>query len=330
MPTHPAALVAVIEPQEPASVDDISHFHQVPAGAATPFQAMLLDYGTDQSRLAIYRRLDRVAGILAAGTAPEDFPWEKLTPDHLLGVKTKLQQQNLKPASVNAHMSVVKKMAHTVWRQGLMSAEMLSRIKDVRGVKGKSRAGRLVEDNELFRVIHFCQELAKSGKPIGLRDCAMLALCFVAGLRRSEAASVQVEDYDPTNGNIEVKQGKGNKDRITRVGGKARVAVNDWLEVRGMEPGPLLTKVRGRVIYPTSISGQNIYMRFRTLAAAAGVPHFCVHDGRRRLISQMWELGKGREAQIVAGHESIAVTATYDKRAEKDALATLDKIKFPY
>ena len=71
-------------------------------------------------------------------------------------------------------------------------------------------------------------------------------------------------------------------------------------------------------------------MDMKHLAEAAGVAHFCLHDLRRTMASSMWDLGKGREAQILLGHANISTTAMYDKRGEDSALESVEKLAFPY
>jgi integrase len=109
------------------------------------------------------------------------------------------------------------------------------------------------------------------------------------------------------------------------------VGLSGWLAVRGSEPGPILCPVRkgGRILIGR-MSGQALYARARLRAKQAGLRSFCLHDGRRTLLSTLWAQGKGKDAQKIAGHASIAVTAQYDRRDEREARKALEGMEIPF
>ena len=73
----------------------------------------------------------------------------------------------------------------------------------------------------LFEGVHVPGERARAlldtcsadRSPAGSRDAAAFALMFGAGLRRIEAAGVQLDDYDPETGALTIT-GKGNRQRM--------------------------------------------------------------------------------------------------------------------
>jgi integrase len=75
------------------------------------------------------------------------------------------------------------------------------------------------------------------------RDAAFLALAYSCGLRRSEAVAIDLGDVDVISGELRVRRGKGRKPRQVTVPPSGLPALQDWLQARGSEPGPLFCPV---------------------------------------------------------------------------------------
>ena len=82
------------------------------------------------------------------------------------------------------------------------------------------------------------------------RDAALLSLLYASGLRRAEAVALELADIDQITGLLRVRQGKGRKPRPVSLPASALPALQDWLEARGSEPGPLFCPVlkNGRLV----------------------------------------------------------------------------------
>jgi integrase/recombinase XerC len=65
-------------------------------------------------------------------------------------------------------------------------------------------------------------------------ETALFEVIYGAGLRVSEACGLDVGDIEADGGSayVRVRQGKGRKDRIVPLGGKARAALDDWTTQR--------------------------------------------------------------------------------------------------
>src|SRR6187549_3396575 len=65
-------------------------------------------------------------------------------------------------------------------------------------------------------------------------EAALLEVIYGAGLRVSEACGLDVGDIELDGGRayVRVRQGKGRKDRVVPVGGKARAALDAWTSAR--------------------------------------------------------------------------------------------------
>ena len=58
-----------------------------------------------------------------------------------------------------------------------------------------------------------------------LRDIAMILFMLDTGVRASEMVALSVSDLDSVSGAVQVKQGKGRRDRVVFLGAKAHKAL---------------------------------------------------------------------------------------------------------
>ena len=66
--------------------------------------------------------------------------------------------------------------------------------------------------------------------PLGVRDRAIMELLYSSGLRRSELVRLQIEDLNFERETLQVRQGKGGKDRVVPVGKRALAWLERYLE----------------------------------------------------------------------------------------------------
>jgi site-specific recombinase XerD len=154
---------------------------------------------------------------------------------------------------------------------------------------------------------------------------------YGVGLRRAEAASLTIADYDSESGELRVR-GKGDKERLGYATGGAKEALDAWIELRGGEPGPLFCRVNkaGRVEL-APISEQAVYAILRRLATAADVTAFSPHDLRRTFVSDLLDAGADIAAvQRLAGHANVQTTARYDRRGEHAKRKAAELLHVPY
>jgi site-specific recombinase XerD len=66
------------------------------------------------------------------------------------------------------------------------------------------------------------------------RDMSIVTFMLNTGLRLSETISLKLDDLEISErkGQVLVRQGKGNKERIVPLNADAREALNEWLKVR--------------------------------------------------------------------------------------------------
>ncbi len=96
---------------------------------------------------------------------------------------------------------------------GLMDAESFQRASRIKTIRGKpAPAGRALEREELRALFASCAG-GDASASINVRDAALLAVLYGAGLRRAEVVQLDVSDLAMESGAL-VVHGKGNKVRL--------------------------------------------------------------------------------------------------------------------
>jgi len=257
-------------------------------------------------------------------------PWHQLRYQHVVAIRTKLQELNLAPATVNAHLHALRGVARAAFGLELMSADDLQRIRDVRPITAQRLpAGRAITPGELGALMDAC---ASDPGPAGVRDAAIIGLMVAGGLRRAEVVALNVEDYDPGSGEIRVLAAKGNKQRIIFCDNGAKDAVDDHLALNGGETGPLFTPINkgGRMIRDRRMSDHAIYEVLRRRSLQANVRDITPHDCRRTCISTLLSLVDVTTVAKFCGHSSVTTTQRYDRRGDEESRKAAGMIHVPY
>lgn len=170
---------------------------------------------------------------------------------------------------------------------------------------------------------------------IGIRDRAILALGFSAGLRRSEISGLNVDDVTIDDEKMRVairrsktdQEGQGSNLVIERTPNSAFcavAAVEAWLKASEIDGGPLFRGVNrwGHVGY-LAISGEKIRTIVRDRALEAGLKEkdFSAHSLRAGLATSAFDLDIALvDVSKRLRHKNPKTTMVYDRRTEeKDA-----------
>ena len=169
-----------------------------------------------------------------------------------------------------------------------------------------------------------------TGRPLGLRDRAMLELMYATGLRVSELTGLQLANLNTSQGVIRVV-GKGRKERLVPMGEEAM----DWLDRYLTTSRPVLLKgsqspfvfVTAR---KTAMTRQAFWYMVRRNALAAGIskvisPHMLRHSFATHLLNHGADL---RVVQLLLGHSDLSTTQIYTHIA-REALKRLHEAHHP-
>jgi len=260
--------------------------------------------------------LNVVAYKLQQKKSHQQVDWSRLNYEQILELLSDLSAQGKSPATINVYLSALKGVAKEAWRKKLIDVETYQHIKEISRIRGsRSTKGRALELDELNELIDYCMQ--QEGV-IAMRDAAVIALVYGAGLRRNEAAGLMLSDLDRNAGTIKV-MGKGNKERINALHNRIIEIVEVYLEERLTAPGPLFLRARkGNKLINEPISGQTIYDIIVRRYKEAGLKRLTPHDLRRTYATKLLEGGEDVFlVQDLMGHSSVETTKNYDRRSEK-------------
>lgn len=276
----------------------------------------LLSLQSKQSRVTMSSLLNVMAKMLQKKKRHQDVDWSQLHYERILVLLSELSDQGKSPATINVYLSALKGVAKESWRKKLIDVESYQHIKEIRRIKGsRSIKGRALDLDELNKLIDYC--MAQEGV-IAMRDAAVIALVYGAGLRRHEAAGLMLADLNTQEGSIKVL-GKGNKERVNALHDRNLDIIFTWLDERGLAPGPLFLRARkGNKLVNEPISGQTIYDIVIRRYKEAGLKRLTPHDLRRTFATKLLENGEDVFlVQDLMGHSSVETTKNYDRRDEK-------------
>jgi len=160
------------------------------------------------------------------------------------------------------------------------------------------------------------------------RDLVMLQTLRYAGLRISELCHVRIEDLDlsdPNDPEIQVKHGKGDKDRNVPIGSKLLPILIEWI---GERKAGLVFPGRGE----RPLCSRTFQRRLPALARAAGFvvskenkanPHRLRHTFATSYLKANKNL---REVQELLGHSSLQTTAIYLHTDQEELKRGVDRL----
>ncbi|MCH8883930.1 MAG: tyrosine-type recombinase/integrase, partial [SAR324 cluster bacterium] len=310
------------------SLTIIEQNHPALQPSANPAVVYLASLGPG-SRRAMRQALGVISELLTGTKAePLQVPWWNVQYQHSQAIRS-LLMENYSPASTNKMLAALRGVLRESWRLGFMDAETFHRAIDIKTVKGNAiPKGRSVGSGEINALVEVC---FADPPPAGVRDAAILALLYAAGLRRSEVVVLDLADYDSETGSLKILASKGNKARTVYLGNGAKAAMTGWINIRGDKAGPLLHRIRkGGKIIPERLTDQAIWVILEKRFKQAKVKPFTPHDLRRTFAGEMLDAGVDLvTVQKLMGHASPVTTSRYDRRNEKTKMEAATKIHFP-
>src|SRR3954454_19578671 len=209
-------------------------------------------------------------------------------------------------ATVNRKAACLRSFYRHLRREEEITDDPAARLETPR--RGK-KLPEVLSYGEVQRLL--AQPLGDDGAT--LRDRALLELMYASGLRASETISLEISDVDLEHGIVRAR-GKGSKERLVPVGGRAIAAVRVSLRagrpglVRDHDERKLFLNFRGG-----PLTRQGLYKIVLRHAKSAGLadrmsPHTLRHSFATHLLSGGCDL---RSVQEMLGHADLSTTQLY-------------------
>jgi integrase/recombinase XerC len=247
------------------------------------------------------RDLKRCAKFMAG---QELKRWTELKAKHIRQFIAQLNREQLSARSIQRSLSSVRSLFRYLIREGVASENP---AQAVQAPKAQKRLPSTLDVDQVSGLLdHVNQDTF-----INCRDRAMMELFYSSGLRLAELARLNCRDIDLADKLVYVT-GKGDKERVVPVGGKAIEAIRIWLQRRDesglFNQAALFVSKRGG-----RLGVRSIQQRVHYWGKQQGISdHVHPHRLRHAFASHMLEAsGDLRAVQELLGHADISTTQVY-------------------
>jgi len=245
-------------------------------------------------------------GQLAAYIEERGLALGRVDNVHIRGFMAELHERKLKRSSLARKLAAVRSFFQFCVRKGWLAENPVSIVATP---KQEKRVPSLLCVEELAGFL----ETPRSGRPLIMRDRAILELLYATGIRVSELVGINREDVNFKERLIRIR-GKGKKERLVPFG---RIAGERMTAYLGVRPTLLKSEVGERALFLNSRGGRltarsverivDKYIRLTAVRRKIS-PHSLRHSFASHLLSRGADL---RVIQELLGHESLATTQKY-------------------
>jgi integrase/recombinase XerC len=261
----------------------------------------------------------------------EDFALENITPSDVREYRQHLQtEQSLKASTVNRKLASLPSLMNWGVESGRFSSNPAAKMKYVKQV---AQSPKWLDKNEQYalqRAMEKDVQLAQLRYPkrwvTRRRDMSIVTFMLNTGLRLSETISLKLDDVEISErkGQVLVRQGKGNKERVVPLNADAREALNQWSKVRPITNcSKLWLSVESGS--DEGLTGRAVQRVLKRYGEDAGIEKLTPHVLRHSFAKNLTNKGVGIEkvAQLL-GHENLNTTQIYIKPDFKDLEKALE------
>jgi integrase/recombinase XerC len=231
-----------------------------------------------------------------------------LAPADLRAFMARRREQGVENRSLLRGLAAVRSLLRFLEKQGLAKTEVFAAIRAPKRPHALPKALTVADAREL---VDPATRAGEAREPwIIARDAAALALLYGAGLRISEALSID-RDAAPI-GRIDrvTIHGKGGKTRVAPVIEPVRRAIEEYLRLcpHELSGGPLFVGARGGRLSPRILQLAMERMRGALGLPDSATPHALRHSFATHLLGRGGDL---RSIQELLGHASLSTTQIY-------------------
>ncbi len=226
-----------------------------------------------------------------------------------------LFDSGLSTKSIQRHISSAKALFQFLKKRGVID---VSPLETIRPPKASNYLPNTLSPEDVMQLLSFRPNT--NGE---IRDICIIELIYACGLRVSEAANIDIKDFEEGLQFLRVL-GKGSKVRLVPVGSFAIKAIELWLEKRAnieTNENALFINLRGKRISPRSIQNS-----IKKISIAQGLPPVHPHMLRHSFATHLLESsGDLRSIQELLGHASLSTTQIYTKLDYQHLMSVYEK-----
>ena len=227
----------------------------------------------------------------------------EITSDMIRRYMLELQARGLNPGGVHNYMRQVKTFCRFCYHEGYARRNAFEFVKMP---KLPQEILPAYSAREVKAIIKACLQL---------RDRAIVLFLLDTGVRASELCALKVGDIDMATGSVFVRKGKGGKDRMVYLGGKAHRALVRYWNTRDdlLDGAPCWMDSHGK-----GLQYWGLRQLFYRLEVRSGV-HITAHAFRRTFAIEMLRNGCDvYSLQRLMGHADLTVLRRYLDLVESD------------
>jgi integrase/recombinase XerC len=243
------------------------------------------------------------------GAPPAIADFTDCAPGDLRAFLAHRRAEGVDGRSLQRALSALRSLARHIARE---SGETAAAIGAMRAPKAPRRLPRPLGPSDAKAVTTTAPREGEAREPWVLaRDAAVLALCYGAGLRISEALSIRRVDAPVGETDALTIVGKGQKSRSAPIIVPVRTAVEDYLSLCPyvLKPaGPLFVGAKGGPLSPRIVQLAMARMRGALGLPDSATPHALRHSFATHLLARGGDL---RTIQDLLGHASLSTTQVY-------------------
>ncbi|MGB5254779.1 MAG: tyrosine-type recombinase/integrase [Sedimenticolaceae bacterium] len=262
--------------------------------------------------------------------APSRLALEQIDARLVTGFLNDLEASRANAASTrNVRLAAIKSFMHFLEYRAPSALEQIQGVLAIPTKKTETRLVRHLTTEEI-------QELLDAPRPVdwaGIRDRAMLHLCFAAGLRVSELTGLRLEDLSLQPHASILVHGKGRRERTLPLWKQTVGALRAWLTARGSLAVPELfvnaqrePMTRAGFEYILEKHARTATKRCPSLATNRISPHVLRHSCALTVLEATKDL---RKVSLWLGHANMQTTEMYTRADPSIKLEALDAITAP-
>jgi site-specific recombinase XerD len=230
----------------------------------------------------------------------------------VLRYRSFLENLSLSAATINLHLSAIRRLADESAESGWLSPELVTGIRRVKGVKRLGRKiGNWLTGTQAQELLNAVSQNTLRGRRAG----AMLGLLLGCGLRCPEVVGLRLDQLQLRESHWAIVdlEGKGGRIRTVPAPNWCKGLVDVWLRHSDVNEGKVFRRVlKNGARQDAGVTANVVWYAVKRCAKQAGIGNLAPHDLRRSCARLCHGCGGELEQiQFLLGHASVQTTEWY-------------------